>query len=400
MRSFQILTLLLFISVFIVTAIGSGNNLKKISGLFIFRKLFPFFLFICAGVLVGFVFLYIYPYQPRNATNYPVYFVFNIFLFSLFLFNLPMSLGFLLDKVFERKTKTRVFSYAGFLLAVGLSSAMVFGATFGSRQIKIEQIKIEFSNLPENFDNYRIVQLSDFHLGGMFNPEKKLKKIKIQLDRLKPDLLLFTGDMVNNFAYETKNLVEIMTQITGFAKSYSILGNHDYGDYTNWENFDQKQDNFKAILQAQESMGFTMLNNEHVILRKENDSIIIVGVENWGHPPFPQYANLEKALAGVNHESFIILMTHDPAHWESQVSGKKDIELALSGHTHGLQWGIKLAGIPFSLAYLTRKNWGGLYQTGNSVLYVNTGFGTVGMPWRLDMPAEITLFILKRREVN
>ncbi len=400
MRSFQILSLIFFISVFIITAIGSGKNLKKISGFHTFRKLLPFFMFICAAVLFGFVFLYIYPYQPRNPTNYPVYFVFNIILFSLFLFNLPMSLGLMLHYVFERNSKTRLFAYAGLLIATSLSSGIIFGATFGNRQIKIEHVKLEYSNLPENFDNYRIVQLSDLHLGGMFNPEKKLKKIKNQLDRLQPDLLLFTGDMVNNFAYESKKLEDIMAQITGIAESYSILGNHDYGDYTNWENTEKKQTNFNGILRSQELMGFTMLNNAHIILRRDEDSVVLAGVENWGHPPFPQYANLEKALAGVNPESFIILMTHDPAHWESQVSGKEDIELTLSGHTHGLQWGIKLAGIPFSLAYLTRKNWGGLYQTGNSVLYVNTGFGTVGMPWRLDMPAEITLFTLKRSKID
>jgi predicted MPP superfamily phosphohydrolase len=311
-----------------------------------------------------------------------------------------MSLGLMLNYVFERNSKTRLFPYTGLLIATGLTFGMIFGATFGNRQIKIEHVKLEYSNLPENFDNYRIIQLSDLHLGGMFNPEKKLKKIKNQLDRLQPDLLLFTGDMVNNFAYESKKLEDIMAQITGIAESYSILGNHDYGDYTNWENTEKKQTNFNGILRSQELMGFTMLNNDHVILRRDEDSVVLAGVENWGHSPFPQYANLEKALAGVNPESFIILMTHDPAHWESQVSGKEDIEFTLAGHTHGLQWGIKLAGIPFSLAYLTRKNWGGLYQTGNSLLYVNTGFGTVGMPWRLDMPAEITLFTLKRSEVD
>ena len=400
MRSFQIFIIVIFLAVFVITAIGSWCNLKKISGLRTFQKLHFFFLLLNAGILVGFVLLYVYPFHPRNATNYPVYFVFNTLLFSLFLFNLPMSFALLLHKSFEKKHQTRIFPYSGFILATGFTAGMVFGSTIGNRQIKVENVILEFSNLPENFDNYHIVQLSDLHLGGMLNSEKKLNEIKNQLDRLKPNLILFTGDMVNNFAYETKNLVWTMAQITGIAESYSILGNHDYGDYTNWESSEKKQANFKGILQTQETMGFKMLNNEHVLLRTGNDSIFLVGVENWGHPPFPQYANMEKALSGVNPESFIILMTHDPAHWESQVSGKEDIELTLSGHTHGLQWGIKLAGIPFSLAYFTRKTWGGLYQTGNTVLYVNTGFGTVGMPWRLDMPAKITLFTLKRSEID
>ncbi|MBK6284947.1 MAG: hypothetical protein IPF54_21980 [Draconibacterium sp.] len=143
-----------------------------------------------------------------------------------------------------------------------------------------------------------------------------------------------------------------------------------------------------------------MLNNEHAKLNSKTDSIYIVGVENWGHPPFPQYANVEKALAGVPKNAFKILLTHDPAHWDEVIKYTGDIALTLSGHTHGLQWGIMRAGITFSLGYLARHNWGGLYKFNDSFLYVNTGLGTVGIPWRINMPAEITVFTLKRVEVD
>ena len=188
--------------------------------------------------------------------------------------------------------------------------------------------------------------------------------------------------------------------MTRNVPSYSILGNHDYGDYTNWESPDEKRRNFELIKSLHAKTGFTLLNNESNILRRGEDSIFIAGVENWGHSPFPQYADIEKALQGISPEDFTLFMTHDPAHWESKVEGKRNIELTLSGHTHGLQWGIKTAGVPFSLACFTRKYWGGLYRNGQAVLYVNTGLGMVGVPWRIDMAPEITVFTLKSGEIN
>lgn len=398
MRSFQILTLLFFIGFFLLTVAGSYLNLKKITG---GNKFFPrLFLLLNLLVLCGFVILYIYPFNPRTATNYPVYFFYNTFLFAVFLFNVPMAFAWFIQFVFIKWLKKPVLSYSGFIIALSLSTGMIFGTFAGSRQIKTTSVNLVFPNLPASFNNYKIVQLSDFHLGGMLSGNKLLNRTVKKLDQIQPDLILFTGDLVNNFAYEITGFNSALRDISNAATTYSILGNHDYGDYTNWENSQKKQANFEAILDAQTDVGFQLLNNQHVILRNASDSIFLAGVENWGHPPFPQYADLDKAIRNIPEEAFTILMTHDPAHWESKIAGKENIELTLSGHTHGLQWGIKLAGIPFSLARLTRQNWGGLYQNGNSVLYVNTGLGTVGMPWRLDMPGEITVFTLKRGEVN
>ena len=188
--------------------------------------------------------------------------------------------------------------------------------------------------------------------------------------------------------------------MTNEHQAFSVLGNHDYGDYTTWESDKKKQENLEGIIATLNETGFLLLNNENRVIKKNNDSIFLAGVENWGHPPFPQYANLEKALDGIPSDAFSILMTHDPAHWTSKVKKRDDIELTLSGHTHGMQWGIKLAGIKFSIAHLANNYWGGLYRSNNSVLYVNTGLGNVGIPWRLDMAPEITVFTLKRSKVD
>lgn len=398
MRSFQIISLLLFFGIYMLTSFGAWSNLKKISGS---NKIVNLaFLVLNFLVFAGFIVLYIYPFQPKTATNYQIYFFFNTLLFSVFLFNIPMALSFLLQRAFKSKSKQHVISYSGFILAISLATGMLFGTVAGSRQIKVTHIDITFQNLPFGFNNYRIVQLSDFHIGGMLAPEKILSRASEKLRQLDPDLILFTGDLVNNFAIELNGLIPAMQNISSLAKVYSILGNHDYGDYADWESLEKKHANFEAILKAQKDADFLLLNNEHVVLTKGNDSIYLAGVENWGHPPFPQYADLETAINGIPSDAFTILMTHDPAHWEAKVAGKENIELTLSGHTHGLQWGIKFAGIPFSMAWFTRQNWGGLYKKGDAVLYVNTGLGTVGMPWRLDMPGEITAITLKRSEID
>jgi uncharacterized protein len=310
-----------------------------------------------------------------------------------------MALAGMMHLIFRPK-KEPILPYAGLFIAIPAAGAILFGSIAGVNQNKVVHQELSFSNLPAAFHDYRIILFTDTHLGGMFNPKKTMLKAAMQIEKANPDLVLFAGDLVNNFAYEAEGLDWIFQQINRNRESFSILGNHDYGDYSRWENDSSKIKNFKAILSAHNKMGFRLLRNEHDILKKGEDSIFIAGVENWGHPPFPQYADLKSATIEIPSEAFTILLTHDPAHWESVVKEQSEIELTFSGHTHGMQWGIKLAGIPFSLAALTRKNWGGLYQAGNAVLYVNTGLGTVGIPWRLDMPAEITVITLKRGEIN
>ncbi|MDR2910175.1 MAG: metallophosphoesterase [Bacteroidales bacterium] len=277
---------------------------------------------------------------------------------------------------------------------------MIYGFVLGNKQIRISKIELEYQSLPNEFNDYKIVQLSDIHLGNSQKMKSILEKTAICIEKIKPDLILFTGDLVNNFASETEGWENTIRKITLLAESYSILGNHDYGDYTYWENNDAKTENLNKIILSHQKFGFQILKNQNKVIKLGNDSIFLVGVENWGHSPFPQYADFEKASEGIPENAFTILMSHDPAYWESQIKWGKSVDLTLSGHTHGAQWGINIAGIPFSMAYLMGKNWGGIYRYGNSFLNVNTGLGMVGTLLRIDMPAEISVITLKRGKVN
>ncbi len=399
MRSFPLIYTVIFLVFFLLVIIGAGKNIHTIASKQSRKIINIGFIIVHILILLLFVFLYIYPNNPREATNYSFYLIYNSLLFTILLYNLPNALSYLLHIIFMKK-KSKVIPFTGMIISIGIAASMVFGIVAGSRQTKTVHHELSFNNLPVQFDGYKIFVFTDAHLGGLIYSDRLLRKAKLVVEKNKPDLILFIGDLVNNFAYETNGFESSFQQINKNGNNFSILGNHDYGNYTDWESMNKKQANFKAILDANRHLGFRLLRNEHVVIKNGQDSIFLTGVENWGHPPFPQYADLDSAMLGIPPEAFTILLTHDPAHWESKVENQRDIELTFSGHTHGMQWGIKVAGIPFSMAYFSRKNWGGLYNSRTSFLYVNTGFGTVGVPWRLDMPAEFTVVTLKRGEVN
>ncbi|MCG6187776.1 metallophosphoesterase [Maribellus maritimus] len=394
MRSFQLLYILLFAGFYILVCLGAyfnlGNLLRNKSfkiGYWVYVIMFIFF----------FVFLYIYPNQPGEADNYFTYFYFNAFLFIDLTLKIVLSLFYVLSKLFR---SGKVVPFAGLIISIGLGLTMLWGLSAGKNKIKTKNEELYFATLPEGFENFKVVHISDIHLGSIRKSSRLLTEVEKEIRDVNPDLILFTGDLVNNFSYETEGWNGIFNKLNSGGTSFSILGNHDYGDYMNWKTESLKKDNFEEIVLSNSNLGFQLLRNENKVIYRGTDSIFVVGVENWGHPPFPQYANLERAGKGIPNDAFKILMTHDPAHWETVVKENGHYQLTLSGHTHGLQWGIKLGGIPFSLAYLTRKNWGGVYQDGDNFLYVNTGLGTVGIPWRIDMPAEITVFTLKRAKID
>lgn len=316
-----------------------------------------------------------------------------------FVFKLPLVISYFLSFVFSGKSKS-IISYMGLVLSTGLVLSVLYGTIYGKSELKIKTVELDFKLLPKEFHNLRILHISDTHLGGFMKSKKVMNLVGAETNKANPDIILFTGDMVNNFYFELDGWTEIFQNLTKEKPSYAILGNHDYGNYSNWKIESEKVENFNQIVNAHKDFGFQLLNNKHVILKSGEDSIYIIGVENWGHPPFPQYADLEQAMNGVPRDAFKILLTHDPAHWDEVIKHRGDVHLTLSGHTHGMQWGIVKAGITFSLSYFVRHNWGGLYKYENSYLYVNTGLGTVGIPWRINMPAEMTVITLKRVEVD
>jgi uncharacterized protein len=399
MRSFQLFFIALFLIFYIVVSFGAIKGLLRITSTPNRKKVFWIIFIISLAVLISFILLYIWPLTTRNTKEYTMHLIFNALLSIDFVFRLPLALSILIGIPFSVKRKTVIYSI-GFLLSIATASSILYGTLLGRKDLVVNQLELAFAGLPKNFDGLKILQISDIHLGGFMNSKELISKVKTETNKINPDIVLFTGDLVNNFSNELNDWDTIFQEITYKRACYSILGNHDYGNYTNWKNDSSKIENFNQINSSHKSFGFKLLNNEHIQLKLGNDSIFIVGVENWGHPPFPQYANLEKAMNGIPTQSFKILMTHDPSHWDQLIKHRSDIDLTLSGHTHGMQWGIIKAGITFSLSYFVRNNWGGLYNYNNSYLYVNSGLGTVGIPWRINMPGEITVITLKRIEID
>ena len=335
----------------------------------------------------------------RSIKDYTFHLIFNALLSADFVFKIPLALSFVTGVFFSQKRKIVIY-FMGLILSTGFCINVIFGFVFGTKRLIINEIELRFPNLPQNYDGLKLMQISDIHLANFLHSKKLMSKVEKETKKIDPEIILFTGDLVDNFSNELKGWEGVFKEITKNKLCFSILGNHDYGNYSSWNSEAEKMANFNQIVSGNKNLGFRLLNNENVKLKSKSDSIYIVGVENWGHPPFPQYANIERAVEGIPKNAFKILMTHDPAHWDEVIKYRGDFALTLSGHTHGMQWGIVRAGITFSLIYLTRQSWGGLYKFNDSYLYVNKGLGTVGIPWRINMPAEITVFTLKRVEVD
>jgi predicted MPP superfamily phosphohydrolase len=399
MRTFQLLFILLFLVFYAFLTFGSLKSLLGISKSQNKGKVKIGVLLFTAVIFVGFILLYIWPLTTRNTNEYSAHLIFNAILSIDFIFKLPLALSYVFSIFFSIKRKPVIY-YIGLLLSTGIALSVLHGTLAGTKNLVVNHIHLRFQNLPPHFSGYKIMQISDTHLGNFLKSKILLKKVLETMENENPNAIFFTGDLVNNFKNEIIGYEDLFQNLTKGKESFSILGNHDYGDYTDWESEKSKVENFEHIVSAHSSFGFRILNNEHAVVKQGTDSIFVIGVENWGHPPFPQYANLDSAMRGIPENSFKILLTHDPAHWDEIIKYRKDIPFSLSGHTHGLQWGIKKAGITFSLSYLTRNNWGGLYEFEQSKLYVNTGLGTVGMIWRINMPPEVTIITLQGMEIN
>jgi len=267
---------------------------------------------------------------------------------------------------------------------------ILYGVFVSLYRFKVYHENITFKGLPKELKGLRIVHISDLHLGS-FNYRYHIfdKAIKI-INRLGPDYIFFTGDLVNNFAWELKGWKDTLDKLSAKHGKYAVLGNHDYGDYSAWKSEESKQQNFETIKKFHKDIGFKLLLNEAEIVHHDGEQMAIVGVENWGNPPYKKYGDLKKALESVNDVPFKILLSHDPCHWGEEVVGKTNVALTLSGHTHGMQFGIKLKQYEWSPSKYRYKEWGGLYQNGEQYIYVNRGLGWLGLPARLGMRPEIT----------
>ena len=279
-----------------------------------------------------------------------------------------------------------------------------FGATFFTSFVHgfgnkynyhIRRVRLAFDNLPASFRGLKIVQLSDIHAGSFNNPEAVRKGVDLVLGE-KPDLILFTGDLVNDAAFEMKDYAAIFASLQAPMGVFSTLGNHDYGDYMWWETPELKKANLEHLKQIQHDMGWRLLMNEHVALERGGEQIALIGIENWSAKArFPKYGKMSEAYPGTEKYPFKILMSHDPSHWDAEVRPHyPDIDLALAGHTHGMQFGIEIPGLKWSPVQYIYKQWAGLYEEGKQKLYVNRGYGFIGYPGRVGILPEITVIEL------
>lgn len=296
--------------------------------------------------------------------------------------------------IFHRRL--RIIALFGASFGAVLFILLWWGALVTRNSIDVRRVDVPVADLPAAFNGYRIVQISDIHTGTFGSNPRFLEKMVSRINELHPDIILFTGDIVNRHSSELAPFMPVLSGLKAPDGVWSVMGNHDYGEYYSWPSVKDRLDDVIALKSMQHEMGWTMLNNSHSVIRHGADSIVLIGVENIGDPPFTTYGNLGVAYPRLSDRSKKILLSHNPAHWVDSIANKKDvnIDLTLAGHTHAMQ--IRLFGkSPAALRY---KTWGGLYadSIGRS-LYVNTGIGEVGFPSRIGATPEITLITLTEK---
>jgi len=291
-------------------------------------------------------------------------------------------------------SRSTFISWLGIAVGSTLFGTLLYGFS-NKYNYQIKRIRLSFKNLPQNFKGLKIVHISDIH-SGSFNNKIAVNKGIDKILKENADLILFTGDLVNDRYEEMHEYKDIFSRLDAPMGVYSTLGNHDYGDYMRWESEEAKQVNLENLKSLQKQMGWKLLMNEHVIFEREGEKIALLGIENFGAKGnFPKYGKMNLAYPGTETISFKILMSHDPSHWEYQVLKEyKDIDLMLSGHTHGMQFGIENPYFRWSPVQWMYKQWAGLYEVGKQKLYVNRGFGFIGYPGRVGILPEITVIEL------
>ncbi len=294
----------------------------------------------------------------------------------------------------ERISRSLFLSWLGVAAGGGLFGSLIYGFS-NKYNYQVKKVALNFKSLPSAFKGLKIVQISDVH-SGSFNDKNAVQFGIDKILQLKPDLIFFTGDLVNNKAEEMVDYMHVFSQLSAPLGVFSVLGNHDYGDYVQWESEAHKHANLQQLKDVHGNLGWNLMLNKNVVLEKDGHQIALLGVENWSAKArFPKYGKLAEAHAGVEDIPFKILLSHDPSHWEGEVlNGYNDIDLMLAGHTHGMQFGVEIPWLKWSPVQYVYKQWAGLYEKGAQKLYVNRGFGFIGYPGRVGILPEITLIEL------
>jgi uncharacterized protein len=296
----------------------------------------------------------------------------------------------------EAITRSVFLSKTALIAAAVPFGAMTYGIISGAHDYRVRRQVIKLPRLPKSFDGIKIAQLSDIHSGSFFNKRAVKGGVEMALAE-KPDLIFFTGDLVNNEAAEVKEYIDVFNKLRAPLGVYSITGNHDYGDYHRWPSLEAKRKNFRDLMEAHRLLGFNLLMNTNHMLELGGEKVSIIGIENWGGRGFAKYGKLDQAYSGTQDAAVKLLLSHDPSHWDAQVRPQfPDIDVMFSGHTHGFQFGVEIGNFKWSPSQYAYKQWAGLYEADSQYLYVNRGFGYIGYPGRIGMPPEITILELKR----
>lgn len=343
------------------------------------------------GLLIGMIIIFLM-FEPRPHAMSRM----SVFLIIFLCINVPKTIFTLLSLLFRFIAKKARHEFYESWLAAGLAlytlGYLLFGAIMGKEYFQVKNVTIQSEDIPEGFNGYRIIQLSDIHIGSWAGNKEAIQKAVNIINEQEADLIVFTGDLVNNLATELDEFMLILSQMKAKDGIYSVLGNHDYSLYIPWENKEDQQANLESLKGKEAEMGWQMLNNRHVKLYHQGDSIALIGVENSGRPPFPNYGQLKEAMEGTKG-MFSILLSHDPTHWRREVLPDTDIHLMLAGHTHAMQ--TKILG--FSPSRFVYPEYEGLYEENGQKLYVNVGLGYLMFPMRLGAWPEITLLTLKTK---
>ena len=383
---------------------GSSSRAKSI--------IFTTYWTVSIAIIILFIFL---PFLntdrwPKNLRNYLfatiVGFFFAKLLAAVFFLidDVRRLIQWAVGKIFFRNTEgdaeNEGISRSVFLswLGIGIGGSLITSLVYGfsnKYNYHIRRVPLAFDNLPAAFKGLKIVQISDIHSGSFDNKKAVEKGVQKILD-LQPDLILFTGDLINDRATEMMGYEEVFGRLKAPMGVYSTLGNHDYGDYVKWPTQEARDQNIEDLKGIQAVMGWRLLMNEHVVLERNGQQIALIGIENWSAKArFPKHGKMWEAYPGAEKYPFKILMSHDPSHWDAEVRPKYgDIDLTLSGHTHGMQFGIEIPGFKWSPVKYVYDRWAGLYEEGKQKLYVNRGYGFIGYPGRVGILPEITLIEL------
>ncbi|REG88977.1 metallophosphoesterase [Winogradskyella sediminis] len=400
---------ILFAILFVIITIYGFQAVRTVT-----KQTWVYYLFFGIAILVvgNFIYQFLATSEGRvltTAKSFAFGFLLAFMAFNLVL--LPFLIGediirgiislydkFVIKKeVFYMPSRRKFVSQVALGIAAIPLSSLLYGMFQGKYNFRVLNYTLHFEDLPDAFDGYRITQISDIHSGSFDNQDKIEYAIDL-INEQKSDVLLFTGDMVNNKASEMLPWLDTFGRLKAKDGKFSVLGNHDYGDYVDWNSPEEKAQNLEELKAIQKDIGFDLLLNDSRYLEKDGQRLALVGVENWGKGGFKKAGDLQKASAKIKSDDFKILMTHDPSHWEAKVlNDPYHYHLTLSGHTHGMQFGIEIPGwIKWSPAKWRYKQWAGIYTELGQYINVNRGFGYLGYPGRVGIWPEITVIELKK----